>query len=61
VRKAFEAVKILNFAFLALAFSVTYKRKNAVFSIFSHLLWLSGQAHITPPSSPQAGRLSLPA
>jgi hypothetical protein len=40
-RKGEEAVKILNLAFFALVFSVTYRREKLFFSIFSHLLRLS--------------------
>ena len=42
VRKGSEAVKILNLAFFAFVFSVTYRREKSFFSIFSHLLCLSG-------------------
>jgi hypothetical protein len=41
-------VKILILAFLALVFSVIYRRKNAVFSIFSQLQRLSAQQAAEP-------------
>jgi hypothetical protein len=37
LRNGFEAVKILNLAFFALVFSVSYRRKIRAFSIFSRL------------------------
>jgi hypothetical protein len=60
VRKGFEAVKILNLAFFALVFSVTYRREKLFFSIFSHLLRLSEGFPLTNLLG-SAGRLNLPA
>ena len=47
-RKGEEAVKILNLAFFALVFSVTYRREKLFFSIFSHLQRLSAQQAAEP-------------
>ena len=47
-RKGEEAVKVLNLAFFALVFSVTYRREKLFFSIFSHLQRLSAQQAAEP-------------
>jgi hypothetical protein len=38
--RQFEAVRILNLDFFALVFSVTYRRKNRLFSIISQVLFV---------------------